>query len=212
MSSCQTFRPRKALTSICMEVTLKCCLLGLSRSPCFGRSCLHVAVALANRKYKNLNSIKLQLHFHHATYYSCSYVVNSIHENFMETNLHLHLQISQHQVSLKHENFILSYHSYPTPHYYRKAFCSYSYILVVHFTASTIWGLQKLGLVGMVSCLYIRGVQPFAIAGRVTFINMKYGRQWFRVIFMRYVWWNIRLLPSANQHRAHSSINCVFIL
>jgi len=38
-----------------------------------------------------------------------------------------------------------------TPHYYRKTFCSYSYILVVHFTASTIWGLQKLGLVGMVS-------------------------------------------------------------
>jgi len=30
----------------------------------------------------------------------------------METDLHL--QISQHQVSLKHENFTLSYHSYIT--------------------------------------------------------------------------------------------------
>jgi len=29
----------------------------------------------------------------------------------------------------------------------------------------------------MVSCHYIRGVQPFAIAGRITFIYMKYGRQ-----------------------------------
>jgi len=67
----------------------------------------------------------------------------------METDLHL--QISQHQVSLKHENFILSYH---TTHYYRKTFCSYSYILVVHFTASTIWGLQKLELVGMMSYHY----------------------------------------------------------
>jgi len=53
----------------------------------------------------------------------------------METDFHL--QISQHQARLIHENFTLSYHSY-TPHYYRKTFCSYSYILVVHFTASTI--------------------------------------------------------------------------
>jgi len=30
----------------------------------------------------------------------------------METDLHL--QISQHQASLKHENFTVSYHSYPT--------------------------------------------------------------------------------------------------
>ena len=32
-----------------------------------------------------------------------------------------------------------------------------------------------------------RGVQPFAIADRITFTDMKYGRQWVRVIFMRYV-------------------------
>jgi len=31
------------------------------------------------------------------------------------------------------------YHITATSHYYRKTFCSY--ILVVHFTASTIWGL-----------------------------------------------------------------------
>jgi len=65
-----------------------------------------------NGKYENLNSIKSQLHYHYATYYSCSYVVNFIHEYFMETDLHL--QISQHQASLKHEKFTLSYHSYPT--------------------------------------------------------------------------------------------------
>jgi len=28
----------------------------------------------------------------------------------------------------------------------------------------------------------------FAISGRIAFICMKYGRQWVRVIFMRYVW------------------------
>jgi len=61
---------------------------------------------------KTLNSIKSQLHYHHATYYSCSYVVNFIHECFMETALHL--QISQYDASLKHENFTLSYHSYTT--------------------------------------------------------------------------------------------------
>ena len=49
-------------------------------------------------------------------------------------------------------------HITATRHCYRKTFCSYSYILVVYFTlqsvkfpASTIWGVQKLGLVGMVS-------------------------------------------------------------
>jgi len=61
------------------------------------------------------------------------------------------------------------------------------------------------------SCIYllclIRGVEPFAIAGRITFIYMKYGRQWVRVIFMRYVELQNRLLSSANQHRTHSNIN-----
>jgi len=32
------------------------------------------------------------------------------------------------------------------PHCYHKTICSYSYIFVVHFTASTIRGLQKSGL------------------------------------------------------------------
>jgi len=59
-----------------------------------------------NRKYENLNSTKSQLHYHHATYYSCSYVDNFIHEYFMETDLHL--QFSQNQASWKHENFTLS--------------------------------------------------------------------------------------------------------
>jgi len=51
-----------------------------------------------NGKYENF-SIKSQLHYHHPTYYSCSYVVNFIHEYFMETDLHL--QVSQHQASFK---------------------------------------------------------------------------------------------------------------
>ena len=38
---------QRELSSICVEVTLKCHFLGLSLSSCFGRSCLHVAVALA---------------------------------------------------------------------------------------------------------------------------------------------------------------------
>ena len=65
-----------------------------------------------NGKYENLNSTKSQLHYNHATYYSCSHVVKSIHEYFNETDLHL--QISQHQASLKPESFTVSYHSYPT--------------------------------------------------------------------------------------------------
>ena len=43
----QTNRPKSALTSMCMEVTYMCRLLGLLLSPCFGRLRLHVAVALA---------------------------------------------------------------------------------------------------------------------------------------------------------------------
>ena len=102
---------------------------------------------------------------------------------FMETDLHL--QISQHQASLKHENFTLSYHSYTTlpPQTILQ--------LQLHFSCTLynikMWGWQKLGLVGMVSYHYIRGVQSFAIAGRITFIYMKYDRQWIRVIFMRCV-------------------------
>jgi len=56
--------------------------------------------------------MKSQLYYYHATYYSCSSVVNSVHEYFMETDSHL--QISQHQASLKHENFTVSYHNYIT--------------------------------------------------------------------------------------------------
>jgi len=78
---------------------------------------------------------------------SCSYLVNSVHDYFAETDWYL--QISQHQGSLKHENFTVSYHSYRTSLPLPQTFCSYSYILVVHFAASPIWGLQKLRLVGM---------------------------------------------------------------
>ena len=60
-----------------------------------------------NRKYGNLSSIKSQLHYHHATCYSCSYVVSSIHECLMYV-------WKQRQVRLKHGNFTVSYHSYPT--------------------------------------------------------------------------------------------------
>jgi len=66
-----------------------------------------------NGKYENLNSMKSQLHYYHTTYYSCSYsVVNSVHEYFAVTDSHL--QMSQHQASLKRENLIVSYHSYTT--------------------------------------------------------------------------------------------------
>jgi len=58
------------------------------------------------------NSNMRLIHANTATYHSCSYVVNFIHEYFMETDLHL--KISQQQASLKHENFTLSYHSYTT--------------------------------------------------------------------------------------------------
>jgi len=63
-------------------------------------------------KYQNLNSIKYQLHYYQATYYRCSYVVNFVHEYFVETDSHL--QISQSPASLKQGNFTVSYHSYTT--------------------------------------------------------------------------------------------------
>jgi len=65
----------------------------------------------------------------------------------METDLHL--QISQLQASLKHENFKLSSHSYTT--LLPQNVLQLQKHVSVHFTASTIWGWQKLGLVGMVS-------------------------------------------------------------
>jgi len=40
---------------------------------------------------------KSKLHYYHTTYYSCSYVFNSVHEYFAATDSHL--QISQHQAS-----------------------------------------------------------------------------------------------------------------
>ena len=46
-SARQSFRPKRALTSTCIEVTFKCRLLWSFPSPCFGRFYLHVAVALA---------------------------------------------------------------------------------------------------------------------------------------------------------------------
>jgi len=65
-----------------------------------------------NGKYENVNSMKSQLHYYHTTYYSCSYVVNSVHEYFTATDSRL--QISQHQASFKNENFTVSYHSHAT--------------------------------------------------------------------------------------------------
>ena len=65
----------------------------------------------------------------------------------METDFHL--QISQHQARLKHENFTLSYNSYTTAKHFAATATFYLYT-----TASTIWGLLKLGLVVMVSYHY----------------------------------------------------------
>jgi len=56
--------------------------------------------------------MKSHLHYYHTTYYRCSYVVNYVHEYFAVTDSYS--QISQHQVSLKHDNFTESYHSYTT--------------------------------------------------------------------------------------------------
>jgi len=43
---------------------------------------------------------------HNTLAYSCSYIVNSVHEYFAVTDSHL--QISQHQATFKHENFTVS--------------------------------------------------------------------------------------------------------
>jgi len=80
---------------------------------------------------KNKRQICKPKHYHYATYYSCSYVVNFMHACFMETDLHL--QISQHQASLKQENFTLSYHRYTTAKHFAATATFYLYT-----TASTI--------------------------------------------------------------------------
>jgi len=101
----------------------------------------------------NLNSIKSQLHYFQATYYSSSYVVYSVHEYFVEADSHLH--ISQHQASLKQENFTVSYHSYTT------LLPQKILHLQLHFSCTLCsinnLGLQKFGLVGMVSyhCMFL---------------------------------------------------------
>jgi len=63
----------------------------------------------------------------------------------METDLHL--QISQHQAHFKNENCTVSYHSYELPHITTaKHFAATAtfQLYTLHFTASTIWGLQKI--------------------------------------------------------------------
>jgi len=99
-----------------------------------------------NEKYENLNSMKSHLHYYHTTYYHCSYVVNSVHEYFAVADSHF--PILQHQARLIYENFTQSYHSYTT--LLPQNILQLRYIFVAHITASTIWGLQKLGLIGIV--------------------------------------------------------------
>jgi len=55
-----------------------------------------------------------------------------------------------------------------------------------YVTCETYLNMLRDKLMPQIECLG-RGVQPFAIPDRITFINMKYGRQWVRVVFMRYI-------------------------
>jgi len=73
-----------------------------------------------------------QLHFHHTTYCNCSYLVNCVHEYFTATDSHL--QISQHQASLKHENVAVSYHSYTTLLSQNNLQLHIKYYFQIHFT------------------------------------------------------------------------------
>jgi len=61
-----------------MEVNFKCRLLGLSLSPCFGRSCLHVAVALARL---------LQCAVEHRIYSIVSRGLQSFFHQFMQLTI-----------------------------------------------------------------------------------------------------------------------------
>jgi len=63
------------------------------------------------KQTENTKTLKSHL-LHNTLACSCIYIVNSVHEYFAVTDSHL--QISQHQASLKHENFTVSYHSYTT--------------------------------------------------------------------------------------------------
>jgi len=56
--------------------------------------------------------ITATVHYCHTIYCSCRYVVNFVYEYFAVTDSHL--QISQQQASLKHENFTVSHHSNTT--------------------------------------------------------------------------------------------------
>jgi len=107
-----------------------------------------------NVKYENLNSMKSQLHYYHTTCCRWSYLVNSVHEYFTATDSHL--QISQHQVNLKTENFTVSYHSYT--YYYNKTICSCTSSTTTMITSqkwiiSTLWSKNnsQLLLLGTVS-------------------------------------------------------------
>ena len=72
---------------------------------------IHYMKQTENMKLKEYE-ITATLLPHNTLAYSCSYIVNSVHEYFAVTDSHL--QISQHQASLKHEIFTVSYHSHTT--------------------------------------------------------------------------------------------------
>jgi len=73
-----------------------------------------------NGKYENLNSIKSQLHYYHATYYSCSYVIIL----FMNTSWkQIHARKS-HNIKQVRNTKTSQYHITATQHYYQKHFAA----------------------------------------------------------------------------------------
>ena len=50
-------------------------------------------------------------------------------------------------------------------------------MFVVRGPDVTVWLPSKDHLQQLTTIIYARGVQPLAVAGRITFIYMKYGRQ-----------------------------------
>ena len=81
-------------------------------------------------------------------------MVNFVHEHLVETDSHLQISQSLH---------------------------NYSYILVVHFTASTIWGLQKLGLVVIVGYDQCWESQIFFLLRKAQIRN----ENWIRLLRIR---------------------------
>jgi len=76
---------------------------------------------MKQKKYENLNSMKSQLQYYHTKYCGCNYLVNCIHMNTSQQQIHT---CKSHNIKQIWNMKTLQYHITAIPHYCRKTICS----------------------------------------------------------------------------------------